>query len=336
MSSRLRKDDLRAVATQVLRREPDPPVRVRLLRDVLSAPPDDPRLQSAREALDNSPHVRHLIASQREDGSWGRLHSRDTRAGGSVPTTEWGVERAVALGVDRDHPMLRGAADYLAAVVAGRMVPIDPPERNDRWPTGVTLFAAATLALVDSEHPALDPVWALWHEIARRTFCNGTYDPDAEAAAHLELTAASVRGTYLTVANRYAVALLASRSDRIDPHVRAPLFRWLWNHPQGLGYLDAPPAAPPPPGAAKGFVERWVWTHEILARFATRPAVGPILDGLEASRRDDGLWDLGPRASFTPGLPLSTTWRGKDARAVDWTARVLSLASRWIGDPSPA
>jgi hypothetical protein len=336
MSSRLRKDDLRAVATQVLRREPDPPVRVRLLRDVLGAPPDDPRLQSAREALDSSPHVRLLITGQREDGSWGRLHSRDTQASGSVPTTEWGVERALALGIDKDHPMLRRAADYLAAVAARLAVPSDPPERNNRWPVGVTLFAAATLALVDSEHPALDPVWALWHEIARRTFSNGTYDPDAEAAAHVDLTAASVRGTYLTLANRYAVALLASRSDRMDPHVRAPLFRWLWNHPKGLGYFDAPPAVPPTHGAASGFVERWVWSHEILAKFATRAAVGPILDGLEGCRRDDGLWDLGPRASFTSVLPLSTTWRGKDARAVDWTARVLSLASRWIGDPSPA
>ncbi|MCX6095074.1 MAG: hypothetical protein NTY63_09695, partial [Candidatus Bipolaricaulota bacterium] len=60
MSSRLRKDDLRAVAVQVLRREPDPPVRVRLLRDVLDAPSDDPRRRSAGDSLKDSPHVRLL------------------------------------------------------------------------------------------------------------------------------------------------------------------------------------------------------------------------------------------------------------------------------------
>jgi hypothetical protein len=336
MSSRLRKDDLRAVAVHVLRREPDPPVRVRLLRDVLDAPSDDPRLRDASESLKDSPHVRLLVAEQHEDGSWGRLHSRDTQAAAPVPTTEWAVERAVALGLDRDHPTLRSAADYLAAVVTGRAAPSDPPERNDRWPTGVTLFAASTLAFVDSEHPALDPVWALWHEIARRALAGGIYDPDAEAAAHRDLTGASVRGTYLTLANRYAVTLLASRGDRMDPHVRAALYRWLWNHPKGLGYFEAPPAVPPSGGAASGFIERWIWTHEILARLSTHAAVGPILDALEASRRTDGLWDLGPRASFASTLPLSTTWRGKDARAVDWTTRILTLASRWLGNIASA
>ncbi|MDD5263911.1 MAG: hypothetical protein PHU43_03650 [Candidatus Bipolaricaulis sp.] len=334
MSSRLRKDDLRAVAVQVLRREPDPPVRVRLLRDVLGASPDDPRLRAARESLKDSPHVRLLMTEQHDDGSWGRLHSRDTHAATSVPTTEWAVERAVALGVDRDHPTLRSAADYLAAVVTGHAVPSDPPERNDRWPTGVTLFAASTLALVDSEHPALDPIWALWHEIARRALAGGTFDPTAEAAAHRDLTGASVRATYLTLANRYTVTLLAARGDRMDPHVRATLYRWLWNHPTGLGYFEAPPAVPPSGGATSGFIERWIWTHEILARLATHAAVGPILDALETSRRSDGLWDLGPRASFASALPLSSTWRGKDARAVDWTARILALASRWMSDPS--
>jgi len=329
----LRKDDLRALAVQVLRREPDPPVRVRLLRDVLDVPSGDPRLESARTALDSFPHVRVLRAEQRGDGSWGRLHSRDTRAADSVPTTEWAVERAAALGLDREHPMMHRAADYLAAVTAGQAAPSDPPEKNDRWSAGIVLFAAATLAAIDPEHPALDPVWALWHEIARRAFPGGTYDPDAEETAHLDLTGASVRGTHLVVANRYAVALLAARADRMDPRLRAPLFRWLWNHPKGLGYLDVPPAAPPIRGAASGFVERWVWSHEILAKFAARAAVGPMLDGLEPSRRGDGLWDLGPRASFASALPLSTTWRGKDARAVDWTTRILSLASRWMGLP---
>ncbi len=319
---------------QVLRREPDPPVRVRLLRDVLDAPIDDSRLRSAREGLDDSPHVLLLVSEQRDDGSWGRLHSRDTHAAAAVPTTEWAVERAVALGVDRGHPMLRSAADHLAAVVTGLAAPSDPPERNDRWPTGVALFAASTLALVDSEHPALDPVWALWHEIARRTLAGGIYNPDAEAAAHRDLTGASVRGTYLTLENRYAVTLLASRGDRMDPHVRAALYRWLWNHPKGLGYFETPPAVPPSGRATSGFIERWIWTHEILASLSTHAAVGPILDALEANRRSDGLWDLGPRASFASTLPLSATWRAKDARAVDWTTRILVLASRWMSNPS--
>ncbi len=336
MSSRLTRDDVRALGFEILRGKPDPAVRVRLLRDVLCVEPGDERLRAAHVALDDSAHVARLREQQRADGSWGRLHSRDTAARQSIPTTEWAVERAVAIGIDAGHPVLDAVAAYLAGVVTGRLIPSDPPEKNDRWATGVTLFAAATLALIDSEHLALDPVWTLWHEITRRTFRSGAYDPDAEVAAHLDLTGASVRGTYLTIGNRYAVALLGSRADRMDLDVRAALFRWLWDHPKGLGYLNAPPAAAPARGAASGFIELWVWSHEILASLSTHAAAGPILDALEAYRRDDGLWDLGARASFTPVLPLSTTWRAKDSRAADWTTRILSLASRWMGGPSRA
>jgi hypothetical protein len=330
MSSRLTRDDVRALGLEILRGKPDPVVRVRLLRDVLCVGEADERLRVARAALEDSIHVVSLRQQQRADGSWGRLHSRDTACAQSIPTTEWAIDRALAVGLDPAHSILALAAKYLAAVVEGRAHASDPAERNDRWPAGLQLFAAATLARIDPDCASLDPAWELWHEIARRTFASGAYNPDAEAIAHLDLTGASVRGTHLTIENRYAVSLLGSRADRMDPGVRAALYRWLWNHPQGLGYLNAPPAVFLPRDAASGFAERWLWSHEVLADLSTRAAVGPILDSLEARRRGDGFWDLGSRASFAFALPLSETWRGRNARAIDWTTRILSLISRWV------
>jgi hypothetical protein len=341
MSSRLTRDDVRAMCLELLRGKPgpaspgpatpDPSVRVRLLRDGLHVPPEDPRLLKAREALEDSSHVTLLRNEQRGDGSWGRLHSRDTAARQSVPTTEWAVERAVAIGIDAGHPISDAAAAYLAGVVTGRVIPSDAPEKNDRWATGLRLFAASTLARIDPSHPAIDAVWDLWHEIARRTFVSGAYSAEDEAAAHSELTGASVRGTYLVLSNRYALSLLASRAGRMDEDLRPAMARWVWHSPCGVGYFGVPLAAPPDTMSV-GILERFLQSHEIVAGFGMVGApTGPLADWLGERRRADGLWDLGSRASWTPALPLSESWRRSDARAVDWTARILALVSRWMG-----
>lgn len=330
MSSRLTRDDARALALEVLRGKPDPAVRVRLLRDVLGAESDDPRRREARVALDDSSHVALLCGAQRADGSWGRLHSRDATASGHVPTTEWAVERALALGLEAEHPVLEAATRYLAAIAEGRASPTDPPERNDRWATGVRLFAAATLARIDAAHRAVDGVWELWNEIARRSLACGTYDADAECQAHAALTGARVRGTYLVLSNRYCLALLAARVDRMDPEIRRALALWVRQNPEGIGYLGVPLASPPAL-TQPGVVERFLQSHEMAARLgAAGAATGPLADWLGGHRRSDGLWDLGPRAAWTPELPLSESWRRGGARAEDWTARALVLLMRWL------
>jgi hypothetical protein len=157
------------------------------------------------------------------------------------------------------------------------------------------------------------------------------YSAGDEAAAHSELTGASVRGTYLVLSNRYALSLLAARVERMDAGLAQAVVRWVWNHPRGVGYLDAPLSAPPATMSAST-VERFLLSHEIAAGFSRIGApTGPLADWLGEHRRADGLWDLGPRTSWSAALPLSESWRRPGARAVDWTTRILALVSRWMG-----
>ncbi len=330
MSSRPTRDDVRALAIEILRGKPDPAVRVRLLRDVLRVGRDDERLCAARATLDDSGHVAGLRDEQRADGSWGRLHSRDTRSPQLVKTTEWAVERALALGLEASHPLLAAACVHLASVVEGQAAVSDPAERNDRWATGLRLFAAATLSRIDPQHSSLDSVWDLWHEIARRAFVGGTYDPDQEAAAHVDLTGASVRGTYLVLCNRYALLLLGARAELMDAELRRAIAFWVGRDRDGIGYYGLPLGSPPDE-LTPGLLERFLQSHEVLAPFgAGAAATGPLVDWLGEHRRPDGLWDLGPRVSWTSQLPLAESWRRADARAVDWTVRVLALLTRWL------
>ncbi len=84
-------------AQRILDTQPDATVRIRLLRDVLRLPAQDEVLLNAQQDVTKSRWVQELVQEQQSDGSWGRLHSRDSRARTRIVTTEVGVERALAI-----------------------------------------------------------------------------------------------------------------------------------------------------------------------------------------------------------------------------------------------
>jgi hypothetical protein len=322
-----RSDLVQATAQRILALDPDPVVRWLLLRDLLGGEPGNRELARAQELLLTSRWVRQLEGEQWEDGSWGRLHSMDHGAGQRIPTTEVGVERALALGLPADHPVLVRAADYLTAVLQGTIAPRDRPEKNDRWPTGVQLFAAAALALIQPESPVLDVVWELWGEIARRALRSGMYDAQAESDAHRELTGATVVGSYLVLNNRYSLTLLGARPQALPPELEGGLVGWVWGLSQGVGYLGER-LRPAPRRQTGGSFDRWLRSVELLSPFPSFRRVGAeAIEWLWAKRTAAGFWDFGPRPD-SPALPLSESWRKRDARPIDWTTRVLRLLRR--------
>ncbi len=316
-------------ALRILSQGPDPVVRYRLTRDVLLTPPEDHELSLARNDLLTSRWVQALEREQWGDGSWGRLHSQDYRAKQKVPTTEAGVQRALALGLDATHPVLQKAASYLSGVLEGKIQPPDRPEKNDRWHTGLQLFTAATLALIQPDLPILDDVWELWATIAGQAFAAGVYDRDAEARAHRDLTGASVRDSYLVLDNKYTLALLGARAAELPGDLEAVLLNWAWHKKDGLRYLGQRVSHAPVP-LKSGSFERWLTSLELLTRFpGWHNLAGDMIQWLWEARKPDGLWDFGPRSAHSMILPFSETWRHKTARSFDWTTRVLVSLRRY-------
>jgi len=303
----------------------------------------------ARRDLSTSRWIHELEREQREDGSWGRFHSRDSQARHKIPTTEAGVERALALGLDVDHPILGKAARYLVGLLEGPVASFpDPPERNDRWATGVRLFTAATLALVQPDHPILDEVWNLWLSVAQRAFAAGRYDAGAEIQAHRELTGATVQGSYLVLSGRYQLALLGARPDALPRELERALLDWVWHKESGIGYLCVRLSSP------DDYVDTWSLDHwlaslGLLSRFPSwREQAGDAVRWLwdrwtgrqgdrETRRQGDKetggqgdeairwLWDFGPKTA----VRLSENWRKGLARQFDWTTRVLVLLQNY-------
>jgi len=317
-------EDLEALliagANAVLGTRPDPVVELRVRRDVLGSLERSAEIKKLKVQIDETEWVKSLADEQRPDGSWGRLHSEDTSQRQRHPTTEFAVRRAVALGLTNEHPVLCLARDHLANVITSGNC-ADPPEKNDRWPTGVRLFAASTLSRYDADHAAVVSYWHLWCEIAELAFATGSYDPDREAAAHHELTGASVRDSYLRLDNRYALELLTSRGH-VDAKVGRGLAAWLLGSREGIRYLSVP-LLRPLFGSPSG-TDRWLTSLDIILGLPlTAEQLQCLLTPLIGQRGDDGLWDLGLRPVRSEALPLSDNWRSRRKRTADWSTRVL-------------
>lgn len=318
-------------AQRILDTRPDAAVRLRLLRDVLHLSAQDEVLLNAQQDALKSRWVSELAQEQQGDGSWGRLHSRDSQATARIITTEVGVERALALGLDVTHPILRNASRYLANLLEGKVTCPDRPERNDRWPTGVRLFAAATLARIQPDHTAVDDVWNRWATIASRTFASGRYDADKEIAAHRDLTGASVRNSYLVLSNKYALSLLGARATRLSSATERALVDWVWHKRDGIGYLNVPLSQSPRESAS--VLDRWFTSMEVLSCFPRwRSAAKDAVEWLWVQRNEQKLWDFGPRWSASTVLPLSESWRNSQHRQNDYSTRALILLRRYY-DP---
>jgi len=277
--------------------------------------------------------VLELKNEQRADGSWGRLHSA-MKSKGKIVTTEAAVERGLALGLEASDPVFRATVKYLSRLLDGSIEFPDPPERNNRWATGTQLFAASTLARINSTLPILDKPWELWATIAKHAFVSGKYDSEAEMQAHERLTGASVKDSYLVLNNRYQLALLGSRAAKLPKALENALVDWVLHKEDGVGYLEIPLSTLPTRFTA-GMLDRLFTSLEIISLFPSwRRQADNIVEWLWTQRNDGGLWDFGPRASMSVYFPLSRSWRKKRHRQHDWSTRVLTLLRNYYAPSS--
>ncbi len=316
-------------AERILSCEPSAVVRYKLLRDVLHLPERSSELKEAKKELWKSEGVRKLEVEQWDDGSFGRFHSADTSAKQKIPTTEAGVERALALGLDASHPSLKKTTKYLEKILGRRIEFPDPPEFNNRWETGKKLFAASTLSLIDPENKVIDEALELWIELAKRIFKNGRYDPDTEVEAHRELTGASVKNSYLVISSRYQLALLGSRPGTLPANIEQAMLKWIWTRREGIGYLSQDMSRPPQCEYPLS-VEAWLRSLEILMRFPRwRKHARDAGRWLWSCPGEDGLWDFGARSGAFHYFPLSDNWRKAQDRRNDWSTRVLIILGNY-------
>jgi hypothetical protein len=265
--------------------------------------------------------VRELASGQHPDGTWGRFHSMDATLKSRFPTTEVAVRRGLALGLDKNTPILERAVDFIRSILEGKVTWLDRVEKSEGWPIIVETITAATLAQVDPANPAIVPAWEYWVGIALRCFPGGSYDPSAEWDAHKDQRGVGIH--YLV--SRYALSLLGARSAFLPAFLDHQLVEWVWSNPAGIGYLGADLQRPEP-----FHIFHWLESLEILSRFQSQGAVSQgAYAWLWKQRTPDGLWDFGARVSRSTYFPLSDDWRREGNRSVDHSTRVLACIAAY-------
>jgi GNAT superfamily N-acetyltransferase len=309
--------EVEGLAWRLLERSPNAVPRFRLLRDVLCLPPGDPELEEARRILHAHAWVEALADEQLPDGSWGRFHSMNSRLKRRFPTSETAISRALALGLEKNHPLLKSAANYMLRVLQGEIQWTDRVERSESWLTAVEAITAGTLARLDPDLPALDSAWEYWVGIADEALSGSSTNRRVELQAHLRRR--GVGSHYL--ASRYVLQLLGSRGTQLPADLARRILNWLWESPAGIGYLGADLRQ-----SDNFHIFNWVESLEILSGFPGwhNTSVG-AMDWLWVRHNPAGLWDFGPRISRSFYFPLSDSHRRAGSRLVDHSTRVLAL-----------
>jgi len=338
-------DEIKEIAERILASHPDPVVQLRLLRDVLKRPLDSTEVTQARMKLSTNRWVQELEHEQWSDGSWGRFHTEDTKAKQKIATTETGVNRALALGLDASHPILLRTMDYITRILNGTLEWRD--HREVSWGmnwvnSAVQLISAATLAQIQPDLPILEKVWNLWYAIVCRAFPSGKYDREQEIQAHLELLEIRSLSKYakdriregkaLTTFNKYHIMLLGSHAGRFPRQLETAYLSRIWNQDDGIGYLGVPLMIPPAQLFSKKrhHPDNWLTSIELLTPFPSwRQLARDAVGWLWQQRNERGFWNLGPRPSRSTSFPLSDNWRKKAAREFDWTTSILTLLRKY-------
>lgn len=317
----IRPEDLRSVSRTILGLNPDPIPLFLLHRNSLLAGMDG--VQPARAAMLKSRHVALLEQTQLPDGSWGRFHSRDSRRKTPFPTSEHAIHRALALGLDRDHPVLQKAVGYMERVLLRKTIWLDPPERHEGWVHTTRTITAGTLASLDPAHPLLAEEKGFWLQVLQAAFAGGKYDPLAEREAHRKLHGVTTPDKYLKLNAAHPLWILSAVGNELPRGLAAALLDWLWGQDEGIYYITAGSLTPFPDLTARRY-PCWLNGLELLARFRSRGDWwNQTAEWIWSLRAPDGLWDAASSLADPAWFPLSEDWRKPSKRRIDLGVRTL-------------
>jgi hypothetical protein len=310
-----------AIAESMLANDTEPIIKYKLLRYVLNV--DSSEIEDYLEqANENNKWIQLLQKEQWKDGSWGRLHSRDTKRKQQIYTTEVGVRKSILLGLDKGHPIVQNALKYLTENISEGMCR-DPPEKNDRWPIGVKLFFASTLALIDSSLVLLDPIFDPWIQILEKTFGSGNYSLEKEKLSHIDIFGLKDELKFLHLNSKYHLELFSSRPSRISKKTIHSYLDWLWRSKSRIRYLGVDLADYQ--NLPQNNLYSWLDALMIILKFNYRGRHSySAIEWLWNQRNDQDLWDFGlVNGNY---YKLSSNWRKKN-RIYDCSTLVLcSLA----------
>ncbi|MHA2252492.1 MAG: hypothetical protein ACXAD7_19160 [Candidatus Kariarchaeaceae archaeon] len=308
----------------ILSQKPDPVVEFLLCRDILKKSTKSLELVNLRKALPKNRWIKLLTKEQQDDGSWGPLHSQDSRSNRKIITTEYGVAKAIALGLDHSDDILKHASKNLEEIIkTGKSQ--DRAEKNERWSIGLSLFASSTLAQILPDHPLVNTQRELWRKIINNTFKLGKYDPIAEKKSHKESNGITGDLKHLHLNSKYHIGLIGSKQNFLSHNIENAYLDWIFNKMGKISYIDFPLNVPIETYVTK-HMELWMRSIETMSNYTTWVVYAlNALKWLWDSRDKHGCWNFGSKAKSSHSIfPISNNWYSNRSLH-DWTTKLLII-----------
>lgn len=323
------------LAHKILELNLDPIPKYLILRDILEGDPK--QLTKLKKQVLQTKWVTDVLAEQRENGSWGRFHSQNTKIKQKYVTTEVALHRCAVLGLTKEDPSIKTAIDYMEKVLLGDVVWEDWWEKSEAWDAGVAVITASTLAEVCPNHPMILPIRKLWQQIVEESFDNSQYKPSCEVAAQRKYH--QISSDFYYIGSQYAVRLLSTRNNeketKFSLDIEKAYVKWLWTRESGMGYISNNRLADLPVEVTYKAIRSKIKALDLLAGFpSTLSVCQDFIQWLWKNREAEGLWDFGPKGAEKIELPLSENTRIKLNRKIDYTVRILSILHKVIKNQS--
>jgi len=279
----------------------------------------------ARERVRGSRWYLELAREQRENGSWGRFHTQDTKdpVKRRFVTTEAALKRGLEIGLDREDPLICAAIRLMERYLTGEEAWPDTNEKHFGFEIAFRTILAANLTRFDPENPLIASVREACVLNLRKAFAGGVFREDVWEGENRRDRTVLLRA-YMV----YPLWLVQTQGCMEDELQRRYL-HFIWNRSEGIYYISSMPPACLCPPESKAFPV-WLSALENLSGFSLFPEfmAGEAAPHLirEAERLMRGEAPLPPAPPMTGHY--AENWRGKEARAADMVLRIARILAK--------
>ena len=313
------ENEIQRIADLILDENPESIIQFKLLKEVIRVGNNEID-EELLLAIEQNKWVQLLQEEQWSDGSWGRLHSKDTSKKQKIPTTEMGVRKARLLGLEKNHPIIDRVLMYLNKNIS-KGICRDPPEKNNRWPIGVKLWFASSIALIDPNQESISSVVDSWVQVLNNTFESGNYNGKHEKDAYKDIFGLTDEIRYLHLNSKYHLELFSWSKKKISKGIIDAYTNWLWEETREIYYM--------PINLANyrifhsRYLYSWLNALKYVLKFGYHNKTTSLaIDWVWNQRNEQGLWDFGPVTDNY--YKLSSNWR-KNNRSFDCSTLVLCV-----------
>lgn len=314
--------DIQQIAEQILKESQEPVTKVRLLRDILHRPDDDPELIEARR----------LSA----DTKLGKRLEEELQANAFARA----LTTAIDLGLPENHPAFTKIRRYAESYLSDGVPNVLNRSSEDMSKRDLCLFErnmASMLAKVDRDSPLVEEIFGKWSIIMGVAFESGKYDREAQINITQEIFEFDYNlrhsAKHPESALSGAATLLAARSDLLDPVDDAAYVKWCVLE-RRRPIIRINQLLDPSCRVGSKCLSAIEMLRDMMELYGFRSwwsNVENVVDCLWQVQREDGLWNFGATCINPPALSwvrFADNWRSKRG-AHDWTTRVLLLLQKY-------